>query len=522
MKSVNIIGAGISGLCAAIELARKNIASNLISSMPSERAQSVLAEGGINAVLDTMGEYDSLEEHFSDTMKGGVYLEDPVAVRDLVSSAPDIVHTLSSLGVPFHTQDGKIIQRNFGGQKKKRTAYAKSSTGKMIMTALIDQVRMYESKGLVRRYPHHVLSHLDVRNGALISVTVNDLWSSKSICFPGPCILCTGGLNGLFTPNTTGTLINTGNAAAIAFSSGVIFSNLEFIQFHPTTVEISGKRMLISEAARGEGARLFAYIDGKKFYFMEEKYPELGNLMPRDVISREMALLEREKHISKFYLDTSVIKDRVWDEKLSDMRKEIISHLNLDPAKNPIPVSPGIHYFMGGVRVDNDHETNIKGLFAAGEAACKYHGANRLGGNSMLGAFYGGMVAGRNAAKQASNVKIKEGTYEDECLENSQEADELSKILFSGLKIIRDEETMLKCLSKIDDLIARYSPDSIDRKRALLGYAFLESALSRKESRGSHYRLDYPHPHDDFRKRSCAFIEKGKVKITFEDLEVHT
>lgn len=512
-KTVNIIGAGISGLSAAITLAQKNIHVNLISSMPSERAQSVLAEGGINASLDTMGEHDTVLEHFQDTVKGGVFIEDEEAVRGLVEAAPSIVRELQALGVPFQHENGKLIQRNFGGQKKKRTAYAKSSTGKMIMAALTDRVRKAEASGLVKRYPSHVLSSFVIRDSELKAVRVTDTHLFKTLEFTGPCILCTGGLNGFFEGYTTGTTQNTGTAAALAFSEGVEFSNLEFIQYHPTTVKICDKVMLISEAARGEGARLMVMRDSKPWYFMEEKY-ELGNLSPRDVISREMALLEKTEGLNDFYLDATGLDEKVWKTRLSDLRAELISYTGLDPAGDYIPIRPGIHYFMGGIRVDNGHRTNIKNLFAAGEAACKYHGANRLGGNSMLGAFYGGRVAAQSACDAASQCSVSEVSYEETGTERQKK--ELCQILLKGLGIIRDEKEIEGALGETWKMAS--DSTSADAKRALLSCAMLECARARKESRGAHYRSDCPKALDSYKKQTCVVLKEGRIMVRFEDL----
>ena len=252
--AINIIGAGLAGLSAALTLARMDIPCRLISPMPSERAQSVMAEGGINASLDTMGENDSPEEHFKDTMKGGVYLADPNAVWNLCSNAPETVEMLCSLGAALRMKDGKPVLRNFGGQKKKRTAYAKSSTGKILMTALIDAVRRYEAEGLIKRYSHHRLNSLDISDGVCRGVTVLDLHTKKLIRMSGSVILASGGMNSLFPGLTTGSTVNTGDVTAIAFTKGAEIANPEFIQYHPTTFPITGKRCLVSEAARGEGA----------------------------------------------------------------------------------------------------------------------------------------------------------------------------------------------------------------------------------------------------------------------------
>ena len=271
MEKINIIGAGLAGLSAAVTLAKGGRHCRLISLQPSERAQSVLAEGGINAALDVMGEGDKPEYHFEDTMRGGVYLADEEAVRRLTEGAPDIVRWLAGLGVPFNMKDGRLIQRNFGGQKKKRTAYAKSSTGKMIMSALIDEARKYEAGGLIERFSHHGFLGCDIAEGVCRGAVVFDRYTGVQTAFPGRVIMCCGGLAGLFPRMTTGTTQNSGYAAAVLFEQGVSFGDLEMLQYHPTTIGIPDKRCLVTEAARGEGGRLYIERGGEKWYFMEEK-----------------------------------------------------------------------------------------------------------------------------------------------------------------------------------------------------------------------------------------------------------
>ena len=517
-KKIHIIGAGLGGLSAALTLAKKGIPCNLISAQPSERAQSVLAEGGINAALDTMGENDSPAEHMADSLKGGCFLQSEEELKGLTESAPDIVRELCRLGVPFHAKDGKLILRNFGGQKKKRTAFAKSSTGKIVTTALIDEVRKYEAAGLVARMPRHELCGIDTENGSLKSVTVWDRYRDRCFRLTGTVILCTGGLSGFFPGCTTGTTQNTGNAAALAFGAGVEMANLEFLQYHPTTVGITGKCMLVSEAARGEGGRLCILRNGEPWYFMEERYPELKNLMPRDVVAREMTLVRSEPGVTgSVMLDLTGIPEEVWDRRLSDLREELMSYLPIDPKVTPVPVTPGIHYFMGGIRVGNSHETNIRGLYAAGEAACKYHGANRLGANSMLGAIYGGRVAAENAAKTIRESGICE--VPDRPGKSSPVLTEkLKECLMSGLGILR-EESMITAALELTDRLMGEAESELDRKRIRLGQAMLLSALMRKESRGAHTRTDYPGTRDEYRKLTVAKDEGDRIGITFRSAE---
>ena len=521
METVNIIGAGLAGLSSALAFAENKIKCNLISLAPSERAQSVMAEGGINAALDTMGEGDSVDDHYEDTLNGGVYLADPDAVRGLVTHAPETVKWLTGLGVPFQMQDNKLLLRNFGGQKLKRTAFAKSSTGKVIMTALIDEVRKKEAEGYINRYCHHEALEPVIGYGTCKAVVVKDVFTDEESLLPGSVIAASGGLNGLFEGMTTGTVANTGDFTAACFEKGAALGNPEMIQFHPTTAHIAGKKLLISEAARGEGGRLFIIRDGKPWYFMEEFFPEQGNLAPRDIISRQMVkVLAMDDTQDQVYLDLTGLSQDAWKYKLSDMRDDIREFLNKDPVKEPIPVLPGIHFFMGGILTDKNHRTNIKGLYAAGECACQYHGANRLGGNSMLAAVYGGKIAAQSAMEDSLFVKGEpEETAVPDVKGVSDEFKEyLSQTLTEGLGILRNENTLQDALNKVQDL---KNPDRTikENKRLFVAEAMLKAALRRKESRGAHARTDYPERDDEhFKKTSVARFNDGRVQVEFKEI----
>lgn len=590
METVNIVGAGLAGLSAALTLAKQHQPCRLISVQASERAQSVLAEGGINGALNNMGEGDSILLHEEDTCLAGCQIADEEAVRGLTGHAPAIIQMLADLGVPFNRQDGKILQRSFGGQRKKRTAFAKSSTGKMIMHALIDEVRKYEVLGLIRRYPHHLFvdlvirevipeqaqsrnpehvqqvqsrnsehvqqvqsrisEHLEqARRGELkervcCGLLIRDVYTGEETRFTGPVLMACGGMNGLFPSRTTGTLINSGNAAAKLFAKGVRFSNLEMIQYHPTTIAIAGKRLLISEAARGEGGRLFVRRAGDPWYFMEEKYPEFGNLMPRDVVSREMYFVTHESDCEpQVYLDMRGISKEVFQKRLSDLRAELLHYGKPDPERGPIPVEQGIHYFMGGIDVDVFHQTNLRFLYAAGECCSQYHGANRLGGNSMLGALYGGQVAAEtilkegessfqyvpeavaflrtheesasrpteSAAKDDTSSTDPEGSRYEE--ETPQVTAKLASLLYESLGIIREEKSMLRALEGLSLLLQEEGLTETDRNRIMLGEAILRSALFRKESRGAHFRSDFPERDGAFCGLVTAIKKDGKIEI---------
>jgi succinate dehydrogenase / fumarate reductase flavoprotein subunit len=523
MGSLIIIGAGLAGLSAAIAAAKQGMKSILVSAQASERAQSVLAEGGINAALDTKGEHDSIHEHYWDTLKGGCLLADPNAVKGLTSAAPKIVEMLKNLGVPFN-RDGTLIDlRNFGGQRKKRTAYAKSSTGKMLMTALIDETRKYESCGLVERLPHHTFVELSLFRKKCTGCFIRDRYTDEILFLSGAVILASGGLNGMFGGNTTGTTQNTGEVTATVFRQGLKMGNLEFIQYHPTTFFIQGKRCLISEAARGEGGRLFVLRNGIPWYFLEEKYPEYGNLMPRYIVTREMtAVCGRDDCGVQVYLDMTNIPNSVWENKLPDLKDECVHYLHIDPSREPMPVDPGIHYFMGGVLVDTAHRTNVKNVYAAGECCCQYHGANRLGGNSMLGAIYGGItavkyvIADYDPANSIHQDRPIYGCSAETTAEYYME--KLIGCLTKGLGVVRTEQRLLQSIKEIESLQKVKDMPVIIRDKMLLGLAMLKSALYRRESRGAHYREDYPHTNSIYYKTSTAYFNAANIIMGFQDI----
>jgi len=525
MNRINIIGAGLAGLSAALTIAKAGKGCRLISPMSSERAQSVMAEGGINAALNTMGEDDTPQEHYADTMKGGVYLADPNAVYRLCTEAPATVSELCNLGAALRMQKNGPVLRNFGGQKKKRTAYAKSSTGKILMTALTDAVRRYEVQGLIERYTHHRMEELCISGETCTGVKVLDLYSGDRLLCSGPVILACGGMNSLFPGLTTGTVVNTGDAAAAAFCQGVALANLEFIQYHPTTAAIAGKRCLISEAARGEGGRLYVLKNAKPWYFMEEKYPEYGNLMPRDVVSREMELVRHLPECSDtVYLDMTELQQEVWKTKLTDLREECMELLGKDPSTEALEVSPGIHYFMGGIYVDEQHRCSKRSLYAAGECACQYHGANRLGGNSMLGAVYGGKRAAMTAMEELTDARenavdiISRGS--GPCFVEPTVQEEAAVILRNALGIFRTGEQLTEALDKLKELTNK-EQCTYQKKRLILGQAVLMSALNRCESRGAHTRTDFPDKNDSvFRKTSKIVFDGEKIAVSLEEIPV--
>jgi len=525
-QRINIIGAGLSGLSAAYTLAQGGFLVRLISVQPSERAQSNLAEGGINAALDVMGEEDDPMQHMEDTMECGCDLADPLMVKGLCEGAPAIIKELERLGMPFHRNNGKIVQRFFGGQKKKRAAYSGSITGKALTSTMIDAVRRFESEGKVERLFSHFLIDIDVREGELHSLFVRNDYTNEINEFYGPTIFCFGGMNGIFPGMTTGTYANTGSAAALLFSSGFSYSNLEFIQYHPTTIRIPGKRLLVSEAARGEGGRLFYFAGDKKNFFLEEKYGERGNLMPRDVVSREIAFSKKD-----VFLDMTGIETDKWGYELKELREELIYYLSLDPKKEYIPVAPGIHFFMGGLSVDREHRTSVKGCYAAGECACAYHGANRMGGNSLLAAIYSGKVAAKTIIEDIENgLSLPGGEGNDDRpiaheyrmmnVEETAIDQKRASILSGAMGVVRDKEGLEDAYGKLLDL-QNSLPSDITKElvqRIVLSLAMIKSALQREESRGAHFRSDHPERKEEYKKTTIARINGHNIITSFDEI----
>lgn len=527
-ETMIIIGSGAAGLSAALEFAKNGTRSILISDMPSERSQSVMAEGGINAAMDT--QRDCPELHAEETMKAGRYIADSKAVHQMTEEAPKIIKDLFESGMAFTLNENKKPDvRAFGGQSVKRTFFAASNTGKQLMYVLIDQVRRYEAEGLIERLTGWEFLKLLCDEEQAYGCTLTHKVTQQEKILYGKVVIASGGLNGMFG-NATGSVRNTGAVTANLFASGVRFSNGEFIQYHPTTTKLHAKNMLITEAVRGEGGRLYVLENGKPFYFMEEKYPELGNLMPRDVISKEEWLLMQQG--KQIYLDMRHLDQTTTNVKLKGVIEDCQNFLGLDPRKEPIPVMPGIHYFMGGIWVDTNHRTSMRNLYAAGECACQYHGANRLGGNSLLGALYGGKIAARSAMEDTEIIETPEfistENHAEERVEGgyTENLQKLQDILRNGLGIIRSEErlndaqkkldTLLKKIENTYDITATKSENQSLRECGILGKAMILCAKARKESRGAHQRSDYPSEREEYQKQTIAQLVNGEIEIHFE------
>ena len=536
-KKALIIGNGISGMSAAVRCAEHGVHVSLVSSTPSERSQSVMAAGGINAVTAEHEDGDSVACHIEDTLKGGCMLGGKNAVERLCSHGEEIIRYLESIGTVFTVNDkGRPVHRAFGGQSFKRTHYCGSSTGKQIVSALVMETRRYEAAGLITRltglYFHSALIHDGVCCGALLF----DERAGKLIPFCADAVvMATGGMNALFG-KTTGSVRCDGYAAGRLFEQGAALKNLEFIQFHPTTLETAQKRMLISEAVRGEGGRLFFMRDGRPVYFMEDKYGANGNLMTRDIVSREIDSAE-----SQVFLDISFQDRELIDKRLPEVRDLCLKYRGIDITKESIPVAPSVHFFMGGLAVHLNHETNISSLYAVGECASMYHGANRLGGNSLLSAIYSGRtaaddIAGRSTVGRHNDFGAFIGQEQARLagIFGSQSPfaamhirDTLADTMRRYMSIVRTEESLKTGIAEIsyylsvadriryDASVSAYTNYSLHTLLTLAA-AVMSCAESRKESRGAHYRSDYPTASEDMAYATLISCKNGDFRVSYD------
>lgn len=537
MKTVLIIGSGISGMSCAVNCAQKGMHVILVSPFPSERSQSVMAAGGINAVLPENAEDDSVDSHIEDTLKGGSFLAGPKAVEGLCRDAGSIIKYLEDIGTVFSIDEGGHPKyRAFGGQSHKRTYYCGASTGKQIVTALNMEVRRLEAAGAVERQLgtcfHSALIKDGVCYGALL---FREHTGGIDAVYADAVVMATGGQNSLFG-KTTGSTQCDGYAAGRLLEQGVVLKNLEFIQYHPTTLETAQKRMLVSEAVRGEGGRLFYEEDGKRVYFMEDKYGPTGNLQTRDVVSREIYAAGRD-----VYLDISFLDRKLIDERLPEVRDLCLKYRGIDITREPIPVAPSVHFFMGGIAVHNDHSTSVSRLYAVGECASIYHGANRLGGNSLLAAMHGGRVASdaidglgccgerpsfdEFTAKEQEKLALK--AQDDSPFAYANILKLLESCMQDNLGIVREEEQLKKGLQQIDyylSVVDRIKYDSSVlmyfnyslQGMLTLARGVLTSALNRKESRGAHYRSDYPGTDDKYAYASLISFDGESYGIRLD------
>lgn len=562
-----VVGGGLAGLMATIKAAETGVHVDLFSLVPVKRSHSVCAQGGINGAVNTKGEGDSPWEHFDDTVYGGDFLANQPPVKAMCEAAPSIIHLLDRMGVMFNrTPEGLLDFRRFGGTQHHRTAFAGATTGQQLLYALDEQVRRYEVAGLVTKYEGwEFLGAVIDDDGVCRGITGQDLTTMEMKAFRSDAVIMATGGPGIIFGKSTNSVINTGSAASIVYQQGVHYANGEFIQIHPTAIPGDDKLRLMSESARGEGGRVWTYKDGKPWYFLEEKYPAYGNLVPRDIATREIfdVCVSQKLGINgenMVYLDLSHKDPKELDIKLGGIIEIYEKFMGDDPRKLPMKIFPAVHYSMGGLWVDYDQMTNIPGLFAAGECDYSMHGANRLGANSLLSAIYGGMVAGPKAVEYVSgldvsaedlssslfdgHVKQEEEKWQNIMNLNGTENayvlhKELGEWMTDNVTVVRYNDKLLKTDEKIQELLERYENININdtAKWSNQGATFTRQlqnmlqmsrvvtlgAYNRNESRGAHYKPDFPERNDEeFLKTTMATFAgpKAAPKFHYEEVDV--
>jgi succinate dehydrogenase / fumarate reductase flavoprotein subunit len=534
-RRVVVVGGGLAGLTATLKLAEANVPVDLISLVPVKRSHSVCAQGGINASMDTKGEGDSPRVHLEETVYGGDFLANQPLVLGMCEAAPSIIHMLDRMGVPFNrTPEGTIDVRRFGGSLYHRTAFAGASTGQQLLYALDDQVRRLETvdvtdergvvvrgEKLVRKFEHwDFLTIVKDAHGTCVGVVAQDLKSMQIRAFPADAVvLATGGCGHLFGSSTLSVICH-GTAASAAYQAGAAFANGEFVQVHPTAIPGADKLRLVSESARGEGGRVWVpkdrserragkdVPDKERDYFLERLYPEYGNLVPRDVASRAIfgvCLHERRgvfsdvtgKNENEVYLDLTHKDEKLLESRLASVLETYQKFTGVDPKTNPMKVFPAVHYTMGGLWVDyekgahgapargspRNHATNVPGLYAVGEVEYQYHGANRLGANSLLACIYAGTLVGpavaayRRATREGTSdlpksiyekaekvafedyARILRQNEDDEAAENPYAIfADLGAAMLEGCTVERDDaglDTLVEKLDALDDRMKR-------------------------------------------------------------------
>ncbi len=560
-----VVGGGLAGLMATVKAAEAGMQVDLFSLVPVKRSHSVCAQGGINGAVNTKGEGDSPWIHFDDTVYGGDFLANQPPAKAMAEAAPGIINLFDRMGVMFNrTPEGNLDFRRFGGTLHHRTAFAGATTGQQLLYALDEQVRRWEVAGLVTKYEYFdFLSLVKDDEGVSRGIIVQDLRSMEIHSFAGDAVILATGGPGMIFGKSTNSVINTGYAAYAAYKQGAHYANGEFIQIHPTAIPGDDKLRLMSESARGEGGRVWTYKDGKPWYFLEEKYPAYGNLVPRDIATREIFDVVVNQGLGvngerMVYLDLSHKDPKELDLKLGGIMEIYEKFVGDDPRKVPMKIFPGVHYSMGGLWIDYDHQTNIPGLFAAGEVEYQYHGANRLGANSLVAAIFAGMISGPKAIEYIKGLKKSAADFDKKLFEDQRKLEEekynqllnmkgtenpykiheeLGNWMTDNVTVVRYNDKLLKTDEKIQELMDRYKKiDMSDAAKwsnqtvvftrqleAMLDLARVITlgAYNRNESRGGHYKPEFPTRNDEewLKTTKASYTPEGPT-FEYEDVDV--
>lgn len=592
-QRVIIVGGGLAGLAAAIRIAEEGTRVDLFSMVPVKRSHSVCAQGGINACNEVAHQQGYSEwMHMDETLYGGDYLNHQPPVYEMAYCAPKVIDLMDRMGVPFNrTAEGKRDLRMFGGSLFKRTHFAGATTGQQLLYALDEQARRHEVAGMIKKYEFWEFLWPVIDGDRCRGIVAQDMRSMEIEAFKADAvIMATGGCGVVFGKSTNSVICN-GAAAARCYRAGALLGNPEYIQVHPTAIPGEDKCRLMSESARGEGGRVWVPMrkgderepgiipESERWYFLEEKYPAYGNLVPRDIATREIFFVCQEgKGIGggrMVYLDcTHLSKDT--KKKLDGIFEIYEKFTGDDPRETAMKLFPSVHYTMGGmwttytakddmkgldVGASNNMMTNIAGLYAFGEVNYQYHGATRLGANALLSCIFDGLFCGPSVVKYIKELaesgntaeKVSESVFEKmieqekgkvEALlgaggnENSYFIhEEMGQWMTDNCTVIREERSMLRTLAKLQTWKSRYdniglsdtgtwTNQNLVFSRSLgdmirYAEAVLVGAIERKESRGSHYRSDYPDRNDEsFLKTTIAkYDADGDVPIiSYEDV----
>jgi succinate dehydrogenase / fumarate reductase flavoprotein subunit len=556
-----VVGGGLGGLWATMRIAEAGNKVQLFSLFPVKRSHSACAQGGINACMDTKGQRDSIWQHTVDTIKGGAYLANQPPIKSMCEDAPGLMRTYDRMGVTWsRTPEGIMDLRLFGGVKNKRTCFAGATTGQQLLYACDEQVRAHEDRGLVEKLEWwEFLSIVTDGSGRCCGIVAMDLKSMETRVFKADAVvLATGGLGVLFGKSTNSTN-STGAAASRVYQQGAKFVNGEFIQFHPTGMPGDDKNRLMSEAARGEGGRVWVprtkgdprpaetIPEEDRWHFLEEWYPAYGNTVPRDVAARAIYKVVYELQMGlegdTVYLDLSHRDERFLRTRLGGILEIYEKFAGGDPTKIPMKIYPAVHYSMGGLWVDweldestgamkqpspRNHQCSIPGLFACGECDGAYHGANRLGANSLLSASYSGRVCGESVAAYVKGLtesceavpeeaftteKKRQEAINAELLANKGGENpfllhkEMGDLMREKVGIVRSNEGLDAALEGLAEIKERSRNISLDdtgswsnqplaharqvQDMVVLAEVIAKGARMRDECRGSHWKPEF-------------------------------
>jgi succinate dehydrogenase / fumarate reductase flavoprotein subunit len=559
-----VVGGGLAGLMTVIKLAEAGKHVDVFSIVPVKRSHSVCAQGGINGAVNTKGEGDNPDIHVKDTLKGGDFLAEQPPVRGMCYAAPHIIYLLDRMGVPFNrTSEGLLDFRRFGGTLYNRTAFAGASTGQQLLYALDEQVRRYEADGLVRKFEYwEYLGFIKDEQGACRGIVAINLRDMEIEAFAADAVCMATGGPGIVYGLSTNSIINTGSANGRSYMDGAIYANAEFVQVHPTAIPGEDKHRLMSESARGEGGRVWvpkqkgdkraprSIPESERWFFLEEKYPHYGNLVPRDVATREIFSVCRDLGMGidgadSVYLDVSHIPAATLDRKLGGIMEIYEKFQGVDPRHEPMKIFPAVHYSMGGLWVDYEADgkgnlvkdsprqqsTNVPGLYAAGECDYAYHGANRLGANSLLSCIYAGMIGGPSMISYAKNNAAKKGDAPASLLQGAKQqwverfasiykmdgaenpyvlGQQMGEMMVKAATVVKVNAQIDEALLKLAEMKERWKKCNVlDTGRTVnqsashvnqlwnmleIAHLILKCSRLRDESRGSHYKPEFVLP----------------------------